>query len=125
MRRIEIDYVQIILALDATGGRRAAAAERLGISPATLRRRMKEEGIDRYHWQPDIRRRIVTEVEGDIVIDGLAHGHAPSALKMWKELERAQGINEPRRMSDRELKDIRAHWKGAARYKWAGKQRQA
>ncbi len=123
MRRIDLDYVQIILALDATGGRRAGAAALLGISPATLRRKMKEEGIDRYVWQPGVVRRIVTEVEGDILIDGLVFDHAPSLLKMWKELERAQDINEPRRLSDRELKNLLARWKGAPRHQWPGKRR--
>lgn len=118
MRRIDIGYVQIMLALDATGDHKASAAARLGISPATLRRRIKEERFPPYVWQPNIRRRLVTMVEADIAIDGLGRDHAPSALKMWKEVLRGEGINEPRRLSDRELKALDASWKGLPRYKW-------
>ena len=46
-RRIDFTYEQILVALNAAGGYKAGAAARLGISPATLRRKMKEVGLRR------------------------------------------------------------------------------
>ena len=104
--RIHLSYWRMMNALDGTGGNKAAAAARLGVSPATLRREMLAEGMNDYIWFPTIKRRILARHEIDVALAALLSGHFPSQKRILDEADRERVTNEPQLMSEAEVRDF-------------------
>jgi len=106
--RRHFSYLRMMSTLDATGGSKAAAAARLGVSPATLRRAMKAEGLDDYIWFPNINRRVLARHEMDVVDSALFAGHFPSQKRLIQEADRERVTNEPQLMTEAEVRGLPA-----------------
>jgi hypothetical protein len=107
---------EIIHALDATGGLRGAAAKRLGVSPATLRRRMHEFEFDDYKWDLSLKHRIFHEYQADTLRRGRKEGGSSARLFLKAIDWGLEEINEPQRLSDKEVKDLLKEWEALPTY---------
>lgn len=120
--RKKVPYRDIVIALDATGGLRGAAAKRLGISPATLRRRMQEMQLDvgrhRYIWDLSLRQRIRHLVEKRTLKEA-RKGDYLSAVRVLRAVDWGQyEINELQRLSDDEVSQMLADWEVVPSYRY-------
>ena len=106
---IDLTPERILAALDAFGGIKAAAAEMLGISPATLRRKMKQQGLDPYIWQPSQIQREKAESEAWIYLAAIS-GDGKVQRKFLSDVHWGQDNNEPQLLSEAELEFLEEEW---------------
>jgi len=103
--------LHILNALDTVGGLRVAAAKLLGISPATLRRRMQDFGLEDYTWDLSSRQRVLHTYELK-TLEGVKRDEFPALARFLRDVDWGfDSINEPRRLSLDEVKEMVADWK--------------